>query len=262
MAAVSLAYKEMGSGEPLLIIHGLFGSGRNWATLAKRFSETHRVFLLDMRNHGQSPWSDDMSYAAMAGDILAFVNQLQLPKVSIVAHSMGGKAAMSFVLNQPERVNKLVAVDIAPVSYHVKLGDYITAMKQLDLSGTLSRSQMQTALDVVTGSSGISQFLLSSLQREGPAYRWRMNLDILDITLNSEISGFPHHDTAWTGPALFLSGETSAYIRDKHLPEISRLFPNAQILPVANAGHWLHSEQPDQTFTAISQFLAQENFNG
>jgi pimeloyl-ACP methyl ester carboxylesterase len=262
MSAVSLAYKEIGSGEPLLIIHGLFGSGRNWASLAKRFAETHRVFLLDVRNHGQSPWSDEMTYGAMAEDILEFVKQHQLPKVSIVGHSMGGKAAMTFALLHPQRVNKLVAVDIAPVNYKVKLGNFITAMQQLDLSGALSRVQMQQALDKVTESPGISMFLLSSLQREDGGYCWRMNLDVLDATLDSEISRFPQHSGSWNGPTLFLDGETSAYIRDKHHPEIFRLFPEAKIQPIADAGHWLHSEQPEKTYLAISQFLANQDNHG
>lgn len=262
MAPVALAYKEIGSGEPLLIIHGLFGSGRNWATLAKRFAETQRVFLLDMRNHGQSPWSGEMTYAALAEDILAFVDQHQLPKVSIIGHSMGGKAAMTFALSHPERVDNLVVVDIAPVTYQLNWGEYITAMRQLDLSGRLKRSQMQQVLDQVTKSAGISQFLLSSLQVEGKSYRWRMNLDVLDANLDSEISRFPQHTAVWTGRCLFVRGESSAYVGEKHLADIVSLFPQAQIHTVANAGHWLHSEQPEQTYSAISRFQAQDKLDG
>lgn len=258
MATISLAYKELGSGKPLLIVHGLFGTGRNWTAIARRLADTRRVFLLDMRNHGDSPWSDNMSYAAMAADILAFADQLGLDSVDILGHSMGGKAAMMFALTNPQRVNKLVVVDIAPVSYAVKLGDFITAMKNLDISGALSRAQMQTELDEVTESAGISMFLLSSLQRDGSGFRWRMNLEVLDRTLNSEISSFPECNSSWAGPALFLDGENSNYIREKHYPAIYRLFPQACIHTITGAGHWLHSEQPEQTHTAIRQFLAEE----
>lgn len=256
MASVPLFYKEMGSGSPLLIIHGLFGTGRNWGAIAKRLSESHRVLLLDMRNHGQSPWSDDMTYEAMASDVLALIDQLALERVSIVGHSMGGKVAMHFALQNPERVSKVVAVDIAPVNYRVKLGDYITAMQQLDLSGALNRSQLQAALDPVTESAGISQFLLASLQRDGDGYRFRMNLDVLEKNLDSEISRFPETDTSWSGPILFLDGEQSAYIRESHHPEIYQRFPKAKITTIQGAGHWLHSEKPAETLDAIAQFLS------
>lgn len=256
MAAVPLAFKEMGSGDPLLVIHGLFGTGRNWASIAKRMAETHRVFLLDMRNHGASPWAADMSYTAMAEDIAEFLKQQQLSKVSVIGHSMGGKAAMSFALAYPEQVERLVLVDIAPAKYKVKFGNFIDAMNDLDLSGSLSRAELQQALDPVTASSGISQFLLGSLKRDGKGYRWQMNLDVLKQTLDSDISDFPHFSSVWKGPALFLSGEDSAYVRKRHQPEILRLFPQAEFHSIAKAGHWLHSEQPEQTYSAISQFLA------
>ena len=230
---------------PLLIAHGLFGSARNWGVLAKRLSDRSRVVAVDMRNHGESPWHDSHSYADMAGDLAAIADGWD-----VLGHSMGGKAAMVLALSAPEKVRRLIVGDIAPVTYgHSQMGP-IEAMQRVDLSSVTSRADARAQLSGLD--PGVDDFLLQSLDMKDR--RWRLNLDALAAEM-PQIIGFPEIDGRFDGPALFLSGETSDYVRPEHRDRIKALFPNAVFARIPGAGHWLHAEKPRETEAAIRAFL-------
>lgn len=233
---------------PLLIAHGLFGSARNWGVIAKRLSDTRQVVAVDMRNHGDSPWTDSHSYPDLADD-LAQVISAHGGRMDVLGHSMGGKAAMVLALQHADLVKRLIVADIAPVGYsHTQMGP-LNAMRSVDLSAVAARrdAQAQMDLDIPTAT-----FLLQSLDLQNK--RWTLNLDTLANEMD-KIVGFPDVTGTFAGPVLFLRGATSAYVDPESEPLIRRLFPAATIDTVAEAGHWLHAEQPRATETAIRRFL-------
>ena len=237
-----LAYSVTGDapGTPLLIAHGLYGSGRNWGVIAKRLSDTRRVITVDKRNHGQSFWSDDHSYAALAGDLAKVINTLGEP-VDLVGHSMGGKAAMTLALTRPETLRRLVIGDIAPVGYSHSQMQFITAMRAVDLSIVTRRSEANAQLAALGLDSAICSFLTQSL--DVAEKRWRFNLDALAQNM-AEILDFPSFSTQHTGPTLFLSGGNSNYVTPDYRDTIRGLFTAARFAKIPDAGHWLHADKP------------------
>jgi esterase len=232
---------------PLLIAHGLFGSARNWGVIAKRLSETRPVIAVDMRNHGASPWYDRHSYQDLAADLAAVIDA----PCDVLGHSMGGKAAMVLALQNPEKVNRLVVADIAPVAYrHTQLGP-ITAMRQVDLAGIENRAAARAQLGDLE--PGVPDFLLQSLDMKDR--KWRLNLDVLAREMD-QIIGFPDVTGQFEGPTLFLSGGTSDYVQPDHRPMIKALFPNAKFAKIPGAGHWLHAEKPREFEAAVTAFLS------
>jgi pimeloyl-ACP methyl ester carboxylesterase len=241
---VKLAATVQGEGPPLVIAHGLFGSGRNWGVIARRLAEGRQVFSVDMRNHGDSPWSDDHSYAALAEDLAGVAPH----PFDVVGHSMGGKAAMMLALTQPEAVRSLVAVDIAPVAYGHTQMPLIEAMQAADLSRIERRSDVPLEVE----DDATRAFLLQSC--DVAERRWRLNLGALAANMESLV-GWPDAEGRFDGPALFLRGGASPYVRDESLPAIRRLFPAARVETIEGAGHWLHAERPREVETAIRRFL-------
>ncbi|HEX7967471.1 MAG TPA: alpha/beta fold hydrolase [Stellaceae bacterium] len=257
MAAVPLAAMEYGSGSPLLILHGLFGSARNWSSIAQRLAATNRVFALDARNHGASPWADTMTYADMVGDVSTFRGAHGLGRVALIGHSMGGKTAMLVALHHADAVERLVVVDIAPVSHPPVLAAYTRAMMAVDLTGVTRRAEVDRQLAAVIPDPVERAFLLQNLVFEEGGARWRLNLPVIERFM-PEISGFPDLPAglSFAGPTLFVAGERSGYVRPEHEPTIKRLFPNARIARVPNAGHWLHAERADAFLALVTPFLA------
>jgi len=257
MAAVELAAAEQGSGPPLLILHGLFGSGRNWSSLAQRLAGAHRVFALDARNHGASPWADSMTYADMTEDVQAFRAARGLGRAAMIGHSMGGKTAMLLALHHADAVERLVVVDVAPVAYPPVLAAYVQAMLAVDLTSVSRRAEVDAQLAGAITDPGERAFLLQNLVLEGGRARWRINLPVLERFM-PDISGFPAvaAGRSFAGPALFVAGERSSYVRPEHRPAIERLFPKARIVHVPEAGHWLHAERPDAFLALAARFLA------
>jgi pimeloyl-ACP methyl ester carboxylesterase len=253
---VQLAATEQGAGSPVLVLHGLFGSARNWATIARRLAERHRVFALDLRNHGASPWTETMSYPEMAADVRAFIEGRGLGPVAIVGHSMGGKVAMVLALESPALVERLVVVDIAPAYYPPVLLSYIEAMRAIDLERTTRRADVDAALAAAVPEEGIRQFLLQNLVHEGGGLRWRLNLATLAVSMPA-ISEFPEppEGTVYDGPTLFIAGERSDYVQPAHRAAIRRLFPRASLLKLRDAGHWIHAERPDAFVATLLPFL-------
>lgn len=230
---------------PLLIIHGLFGSARNWNVIAKRLSATRPVVVVDMRNHGASPWFDTHSYPELAEDLAAVMDG----PMDVLGHSMGGKAAMVLALAHPERVNRLVVADIAPVAYtHSQMGP-LDAMRGVDLAKVSSRADAIAQLDGMP--PALIQFLLQSLDTKNR--RWKLNLDVLAAEMD-KIVGFPDVTGQFDGPTLFLSGANSDYVQHAHRDRIKSLFPAAKFAKLSGAGHWLHAEKPRKFEATISAF--------
>jgi esterase len=248
---------EAGEGKHLVVLHGLFGSARNWNTVARRLGAQHRVHALDMRNHGGSPWSDEMSYADMADDIRAYIEDNGLGQAAVLGHSMGGKAAMTLALLHPELVEKLIVADIAPVAYRHTMISYVEAMRAVDLSKVTRRGEVDAQLAAAIPEAPIRSFLLQNLVAENGSFSWRINLAVLGDRMD-EITGFPTDDFAgrtFDKPTLFVAGERSDYVRESHHGEIHRLFPQARIEVIPGAGHWLHAEQPDRFVDNVLGFL-------
>ena len=254
--ALTLAATEIGSGPPLLILHGLFGSGRNWAAIAKALADSRRVISLDLRNHGASPWADGMSYPEMAEDVLAVIRDKQLGRVALLGHSMGGKAAMLAALADPALIERLIVVDVAPVAREPALLAYAQAMEAADLSAVTRRADVESQLAAAVPSAAERAFLLQNLVIEDGKARWRINLAAIERAM-PEIAGCPASlpRERYDGPTLFVAGARSDYIRAQDEPAIRRLFPKAEIVRIPGAGHWVHAEAPDKFLAAVTPFL-------
>ncbi|MCV2893251.1 alpha/beta fold hydrolase [Lentibacter sp. XHP0401] len=239
------------SAPPLLIAHGLFGSGRNWGVIAKRLSDEREVIAVDMRNHGSSLHAHDHSYEAMAND-LAEVIRANGGRADVLGHSMGGKAAMLLALTHPDLVNRLTVADIAPVSYGHSQQQYIDAMRKLDLGQIDTRAEAQAALLPLVNDPTLASFFTQSLDVK--AREWRLNLEALEANMPN-ILGFPEVETRFTGPALFLTGANSDYVTRAHRDKIKALFPEARFAKIPEAGHWLHAERPRAFETAVRVWL-------
>jgi len=255
MSKPLLHYERQGKGPTLFIIHGLFGSARNWRSLARRYARDFDVIAVDLRNHGQSFHDPQMDYPSMAGDLLRLMDALALPRAHLLGHSMGGKTAMWFAHQWPERVDRLVVADIAPVSYHHSYAGLIEPVMQLDLSSIRSRRDADEQLKAEIPDDAIRLFLLQSLEHSDAGWRWQINWPAIRAHID-DITGFPDID-GWCieQPSLFIRGGFSDYLRDEYWPLIERHFPKARLETIVRAGHWLHAEQPDAFFDITCRFL-------
>ena len=242
----------------MIILHGLFGIGRNWATIARALAETHRVVSVDMRNHGSSPWDDEMTYPAMAGDVARLIETLGRGPAILVGHSMGGKTTMTLAMQRPELVERACIVDIAPVPYDHDYDDHLELMVGLDLSSIERRSEAEALLSDGLGDAALAGFLARNLNKDANGvFRWQVNLKALSRHID-DLLDFPifEADQAYEGPALFLAGGTSSHVQSYHQAEIERLFPNAEIEIIEGAGHWLHADDPNAVIARLKPFLA------
>lgn len=255
---MKLNFKQYGAGKPIVIMHGMFGMLDNWQYVAKELAKEYMVFLVDLRNHGKSPHSEDFSYALMADDIRRFMEDNWLYEAKILGHSMGGKVAMQLALEEPDMVEQLVVVDIAPKSYSGNHERIISAMQALPLRELASRSEAESHLRKSIPEEGIVQFLLKNLSRErAGGYRWKMNLPIIAAHYQ-EILANSLPEEQYEGPTLFVQGVNSKYINPAELADYQQYFPAAQIAPIANAGHWVHAEQPQEFLATLRKFFAQD----
>lgn len=255
-STVELSGQHYGAvGTPIVILHGLLGSNRNWTSIAKRLAQKHKVVALDLRNHGSSPWADAMSYSLMAADVRAYIEENALGPVTMIGHSMGGKTAMRLALDAPSLVERLVVVDIAPVDYDHSTGEYVEALRVLELEGLTSRNAVDERLVADVPEQAIRAFLLQNLVRGETGFTWRANLDALSTAM-PRLMSFPtgEHD-GFRGPALFLAGASSNYVQPAHRPAIERLFAKADLRSIADAGHWVHAEQPTAFIAHLQHFL-------
>jgi len=252
---MKLFYRSYGDGPPLIILHGLYGSSDNWTSIAKMAAENYTVYLPDMRNHGQSPHSETMDYEAMRDDIYELADRLKIERFFLAGHSMGGKAAISFALKWPERLNGLLIADISPfenaVSGHkayMQHKSILQAILSVDPGKIHSRAEAEAELKKMISSARIRGFILKNLQRnEDNNFTWKINassllnnleriMEGIDRSINHQISGFP---------VIFLKGSESDYLTPDDYPDILKVFPAAEIIEIENAGHWLHADQPE-----------------
>jgi pimeloyl-ACP methyl ester carboxylesterase len=240
---------------PLVIAHGLFGTGRNWGVIARRLSQTRQVVAVDMRNHGDSPWMDSHNYPDMAADLAQVIGSLGAP-VDLLGHSMGGKAAMQLALTMTEpQIRRLVVADIAPVAYSHDQSRHIHAMRALDTTNLANRSEADLRLSELIPDPALRAFFLQSLDlRAEGGPRWRLNLDVLEAWMD-KIVGWPDTAGQFTGPTLFLTGADSYYVQPEHRETMKTLFPAARFAKIPDTGHWLHAERPREFEAAVEVFL-------
>jgi len=239
---------------PLLLAHGLFGSGRNLGGLARRLGQDRTVISVDMRNHGDSFHDPDHSYPALAGD-LAEVIAARGGRADVLGHSMGGKAAMMLALTRPDLLAHLVVLDIAPFAYGHSQTSHIDAMEAMDLRGLRLRSEADARLARHLADPGLRAFLLQSLDLRSDPPRWKFNLPALRDQMPLLVGWPPAPKGRFSGPALFLVGENSDYCRPPQLQAIREYFPQAEIRAIPGAGHWLHADRPAETAEAVAAFL-------
>jgi esterase len=250
---MKLYHRIIGEGKPLVILHGLFGFSDNWLTHAKKLASYYQVILVDLRNHGHSPWSDEFSYALMAQDVKDLFDELQLNKVILLGHSMGGKVAMHFAQKHETFIEKLIVVDIGVKAYPMHHQHILQGMHAIDLNRVKVRSEAEIILEKHIDSNGVRQFLLKNLYwKEKGQLAWRMNLSVLEREMGEILSALPNKIVL--SPTLFIRGELSNYILDEDITEIEELFPDSQIVSIANAGHWVHAEAPDEFIDALLSF--------
>lgn len=240
---------------PLVIVHGLFGSARNWNVIAKRLSAGRQVIAVDQRNHGDSDWAAPHDYPSMAADI-AEVIRAHGGQADVLGHSMGGKASMVLALQEPDLIRRLVVADIAPVGYHHTQQPLIDAMRGLDLSDLITRGEADKRLAPGVEDPATRAFLLQSLDlRAEGGPRWKLNLDELERGMANAV-GFPEVSGQFDHPALFLSGGQSRYVRPEMHDRIRAMFPAATFEVIPDAGHWLHAERPREVEAAVEKFLS------
>jgi len=252
---MKLHYRKIGnSGEPLFILHGLFGSSDNWQTLAKRFAKNYTVYLVDQRNHGRSPHSIEFDYNLMVADFAELIDDLELNKINILGHSMGGKTAIGFTAEYPELIDKLIVVDISHKQYPMHHQQIVEGLKSIDLSVIKTRGAADKQLAQYIDNFAIRQFLLKNLYWESKGQLgWRINIPVLSNELEKIIEEI--YFRTIDVPTLFIRGEKSNYIIEKDFEELHMKFRNAKIITAKNAGHWVHAEAPDFFYDTVISFL-------
>jgi pimeloyl-ACP methyl ester carboxylesterase len=244
-----------GTGKPLLILHGYFGMSDNWKTLGNQFSEEYQVHLIDQRNHGRSFHANEFNYDVLVDDLHNYIKHYQLEKVHLLGHSMGGKTAMLFAVTYSNLIDKLMIADISPRKYEPHHNAILAGLNSIDFSVQTSRSLVDAKLSELVSELGVRQFLLKNVYWiEKGKLAFRFNLKSLTKN-NPSIGDALPNGTLFNGETLFLKGSKSGYITEKELPIIDVHFPNSKVVSIANAGHWLHAENPNDFYDAIVGFL-------
>lgn len=258
---MKLYYREVGdsAAPPMIILHGIFGSSDNWLTISKTIAaQGYRVILPDQRNHGQSPRSDEFSYTDMAADLHELITELGLDRPILIGHSMGGKTMMQYTMTYPGTFARLVVVDIAPKFYPVHHAEILRGLAAIDLTGITTRNEADAVLSQYEPSPTVRQFLLKNLYRAEVAgvaqFAWRLNLPVISREIHG-VGDELTHPHPITEPTLFIRGSESPYILDADWPAILRLFPNAQLVTIQGAGHWVQAEKPAEFVAALMAFL-------
>ena len=255
--ALTLASDITGNGSPLLILHGLFGSATNWRSMARKLADRHAVHALDLRNHGASPWADTMTYTEMADDVRHYIEQHDLGAVTVMGHSMGGKTAMALALAFPDRVERLVVVDIAPRSYHDSLSSYAQAMRGIDLMAAASRGEVQRQLQALLPDASVAPFLVQNLVPRNDHFDWRINLAAISASM-LDLTGFPAElqERVFDKPTAAIAGALSDYVPGGNTQSFRPMFPRIEIEVIDGAAHWVHADKPQAFFEAVQRALA------
>jgi esterase len=256
-----LHYTVIGDRGPrVLLMHGLFGQGKNWTSIAKALSDRARVIMVDLPNHGRSGWTESVTYPQMAVTVAEVLGKYDDEPLNVVGHSMGGKVAMAMALLEPRLVERLVVADIAPVRYEriSSFADYVTGMRAVDLSRITTRAEADARLQPYVPDEVVRSFLLQNLRRDpesATGWRWQMNLSLLGAEL-ADLGDWPElHTAPFRGPVLWVAGGNSDYITPEYAPAMRALFPRTQLFTIKNAGHWVHSEQPEVFIAVLRRFL-------
>lgn len=251
---MELFFRELGQGQPMIILHGIFGSSDNWLTQAKLFSPHYRVFTVDQRNHGQSPHDDGFSYPLMVEDLREFIDTHRLENPIVIGHSMGGKVAMNFALAHPEKLEKLIVVDIAPKPYNLEHYVIINGLRSVPIQSITSRNEADAALTEYVPEADVRQFLLKNLQRKAEGgFTWKINLPVIDKNL-SNIGLDLQFDGKFEKPTLFIKGGKSKYVKDEDITRIKEVFPRAE-LKILDTGHWVQAEKPQEFVDMVMEWL-------
>lgn len=240
----------MGEGQPLIILHGLFGSLDNWQTHGKKLAEYFEVYLVDQRNHGKSGWSEEFDYDIMAEDLKEFITDHKLDDVILIGHSMGGKTIMRFAQQYPDYISKMIVVDMGVKAYPIHHDQIIEGLKAIDLNVVSSRSEAKKQLSAYIGNEAIQQFLLKNLYWvEKGKLGWRINISVLERELPIITKALPEKESLVE--TLFIAGGQSNYIEKEDHDQILRFFPLADFHVIERAGHWIHAEAPQEFIQAV-----------
>ena len=253
---MKLSFRKLGTGKPLFILHGLFGSSDNWQTLGKKFAENFTVYFIDLRNHGRSPHSTEHTYALMSEDVLELMNDEKLDKAILLGHSMGGKVAMHFAANHPEKVEKIVVVDISPKQYPIVNKDIADALEKVDLNKVTTRKEVEGILANDVRDTGTLQFLLKNLYwDDNQKLAWRFNLEALKNSLANVAEPTPIPHKPLSMPILFVKGGKSTYLFKSEQELIDSIFSHSKIISIPEAGHWVHADKPVEFYDVVMEFL-------
>jgi len=254
--ALNLVCESVGSGPPLVMLHGLFGSSSNWRSVALRLASTHTVHSVDLRNHGASPWADSMGYCEMADDVLQVCDRLRLKAPVVLGHSMGGKTAMALALRHPQRVGRLIVVDIAPVSYVDTLTPFAEAMRGANVVAAATRAEVQGRLRQAVPDPAVVPFLMQNLVMHNDHFDWRLNLMGISASM-TQLCSFPSEllGSRFEGPVAVIAGEHSDYVTEPDGVEFRPMFPRNRVDVVAGAGHWVHADRPDAFLVCVRSAL-------
>jgi len=251
---MKLNYKKLGKGQPLLILHGLFGMLDNWISLGKRYAEQYEVYLIDQRNHGKSPHSNEFKFADMADDLMEFIEDHHIRGALAIGHSLGGKTLIEFTHDHACFIDKMVIADIGPKAYKPHHDHIIAAMEGLDIKNFNSRAEAEDALQNQIQSLPIRQFLLKNLYwKNKEELGWKINLKAIKQNLNEVLVDMSDYHINL--PTLFLKGGDSDYILSEDEPKIKAHFPNSKIITIPGTGHWLHAEKPDEFYRITKKFF-------
>ena len=258
--ALNLAFETVGSGPPMLVLHGLFGSSSNWRGVARQLASTHTVHSVDLRNHGASPWADSMDYVSMADDVLQLMDRLGLQRPAVLGHSMGGKTAMALALRHPQRVGRLIVVDIAPVSYADTLTPFAEAMRGADVVAAATRAEVQARLRQAVPDPAVVPFLMQNLVVQNDHFDWRLNLMGISASM-SQLCGFPSEllGAHFAGRVAVIAGEHSDYVTESDGVEFRPMFPRVAVEVIEDAGHWVHADQPDAFLACVRRALRESS---
>lgn len=252
---MKLFFRELGQGQPFIILHGLMGSSDNWLTQAKLLADQYHIYMVDQRNHGQSSHSDEFDYKVLANDIKDFLLQHRIERPIVLGHSMGGKAAMNFAIANPTMLDRLIVVDIAPKAYPVHHDNIVEGLKAIPIERLKTRNEADEILSQFVKEVDVRQFLLKNLLRKPEGgFAWKINLNVIDSNLEL-ISADIQFPGAYNGQALFVRGGHSHYVKDEDRPRIKELFPNSTLITM-DTGHWVQAEKPQEFVEVVKNFLA------
>jgi pimeloyl-ACP methyl ester carboxylesterase len=254
--ALNLNCETVGSGPPLVVLHGLFGSSGNWRGVARALAGTHTVVSVDLRNHGASPWADSMDYVEMADDVLQLIDRLELKRPTLMGHSMGGKVAMALALRHPARISGLIVVDIAPVSYADTLTPFAEAMRSANVVAAASRSEVQRRLQQAVPDDRVVPFLMQNLVAHNDHFDWRLNLLGISLAM-PQLCAFPTSllGMRFDGPVAVIAGKNSDYVGRSGRAAFRPMFNRAEVEFIDDAGHWVHADQPAAFVASVRRGL-------